>query len=137
MRNPTTAAAVLEWHTEAMRQIDMRLPHDVVNDDPQCGWFECRLVAGGPMLPARIWMEDDIEDVTGELLDEPKLRCQVVFVDKDPIEFWSSLAKRPITQERYDQMMELGDWIAEWAPGDPLNEPHKRIQARNIPMPSF
>lgn len=137
MREPTTAAAVLEWHAEAMRQIEMRLPHVVVNDDPQAGWFECRLVAGGPMLPARIWIEDDIEDVTGELLDEPKLRCHVVFIEKDPVEFWSNLAKRPITQERYDYLMAIGDWAAEWAPSHPFNEPRKRIAARDIPIPTF
>jgi hypothetical protein len=137
MRSPTTAAAALRWHDAAIEQRDMRLPHEVINDDPQCGWFECRLTAGGPLLPARIWLEQDIDDDTGELVDDETMRCQVVFVEKDPVEFWSHLAKRPITQERYDYLMALGDWAAEWAPAHPFNEPRKRIEARDIPIPTF
>lgn len=136
MRIPTPKDEALAWHTEAMRQIEMRQPHVVVNDEPQCGWFECRMVQDGPMLPAMIWLDQDTDDAN-ELLDEEKMRCQVVCLEQDPMEWWSKLSKRPISQERYDYLMALGDWAAEWMPSHPFNEPRKRIDARDIPTPTF
>ena len=136
MREPTTEAAALAWHRKALEQRENHLQIDVINGEPQCGWFECRMTRGGPLLPAHIWIEDDIDDA-GELVDEPKFKCQVVYIEKDPLEWWERLCGRPISQERYDYLMELGDWVAEWEPRNPFNEPKKRVDARDIPMPTF
>lgn len=136
MRQPTTETEALAWHREAMRLKDMHLPFTVVNDDPQPGWYLCKAVKGGPMLPARIWIDQDVDDAN-ELLDHEYLRCQVVFNEKDPWDFWSHLAKNPISQTEHDRLIELGDWASEWDPKHPFNEPYKPIAARDIPMPTF
>jgi len=136
MREPTSVAQALRWHRKAMEQINMRLQHEVINDDPQPGWFEVRMVKGGPMLPARIWLEADVDDA-GDLMDSETLRCQVVYVEHDPMKMWSRLSHRPISRERYDFLIAVGDWTAEWQPNSPLNDPFKRIEARDIPIPTF
>ena len=136
MCQPTTDAKALEWHSNVMLGVEAEATV-VFNEEPECGWFLVRLVKDGPLLPARIWLEQDIDDDTGELLDDEKLRCQVIYLDKDPEEWWPRLCTRPISQERYDYLMALGDWAAENETTNPMVQPFKKVSAKDIPMPKF
>lgn len=73
-------------------------------DEPQAGWYRTRLVKGGPYVPARIWWEQEIDEA-GELLAQPVIRCEIDGRRRDPVQAWSWLASRPISEGEYMQML--------------------------------
>lgn len=84
-------------------------------NDPRPGHYRRRLVKGGPMVPARIWIIDgDRDPDTGELTSDQKVCCVVWFEDGprevDAWEHWSFLAGNPISKADFDSMVATTDW---------------------------
>lgn len=111
-RLPTPKDAVYRWHAAAMR--GEKPP--VHESEPQCGWFVRSFSDRGLLYPAMICMDQEIDEETGELLSDERLRCVVARPgdgwptiaghEVDPYEEWVYLAKRPIAREEYHILMQ-------------------------------
>lgn len=109
MRQPTKDA--WEWHRAALAG-----ENPSVTYEPQVGYFvrrdkppldpETRQPVGvGNFIPCSIWLEQPVDDATGELLGDEVLLCECGGVLADPAEMWTWLAKRPISKEEYERLL--------------------------------
>lgn len=98
IRRPTPTAELYAWHRAALA--DPKTPrHDGL---PECGWFKTRLVKDGPWVPAKIWVERDIDPVTGELTAPEEYRAEVDGMSRDPAKIWTFL--KPISRAEFDEL---------------------------------
>lgn len=136
VRLPTPKAVAYAWHTNAMKGVYG--DEIVINpDDPQCGWFQRKLVKGGPMVPARIWLFGEVDEETGELIDQEILQCEVNGEKADPVEQWSYLAGNPIPEAAFNYLTALSAYVLEHQPEHPLANPRKPVDILSAPMPHF
>lgn len=110
------------WHRSALTRRAV-----IVGDEPQCGWFARRLVKGGILVPARIWIEGAIFDDAGDLVDQPELRCEVNGRAADPFEQWHWLAGSPISEAEFNFMTKRAQWAAWYAPDLPEANPKRPV----------
>lgn len=122
----------LEWWAEELKAPGQRIP-----DGPQCGFYERRLVKGGPRVPARIWRDPELDPVTGEPTSREVLRCQVGTKRADAVTEWGRLAMRPITKAKYEFEIADGAWCRMHAPHDPKACPEKVVDLTKVPVPVF
>ena len=101
MRTPTPDSIAYRWHRDMLAG-DRPATHD---GDPQCGWFKTRLIKGGPWVPARIWIEREIDHETGELCGPEEYRCEINGESKDPMIAWSYLAHSPISEADHAELV--------------------------------
>lgn len=101
MRQPTPYRDIYAWWQAATS--GQRPPmHDGL---PECGWFKRRWVKGGPWVPARIYLEREIDPETGELTSDERLRIEIEGLDGgDPAEHWTYLT--PITRAEFDHLID-------------------------------
>ena len=95
IRQPTTIWKALAWHRNYLNGRDVPR-HE---DEPQCGYYRRRFVKGGPYVPVRIYMLQEVDDVTGELTEPEVLRADQNGEPADPVRIWSHL--HPISEEQY------------------------------------
>lgn len=134
IRTPTPLAVSLAWWREALA---MPVYERVgIPDQPHAGFFQRRLVKGGPFVPARIWLHQDIGP-DGELLDDEALRCEINGEPADADEAWSYLCSAPISEAEFDYMTERGRWAAWYAPHEPAANPRRTIDWLTLPAPTF
>lgn len=76
-----------------------------VTFEPQPGWFLKREERGGAFIPCSIWLEQPMDEATGELIGDEVLLCECGGDPCDPEATWTWLAKRPISKEEYDRRM--------------------------------
>lgn len=136
MREPTTAAAALRWHTQALNDKALHLDIEVDYDEPQCGWFLTRMRRGGPFVPARIFLEQEVGD-DGELLSDEILRCEINGNLHDPHEAWIWMCHEPIEQPAYDYLMARKGYAEMWAPQEPAANPFRKVDWLSVPTPQF
>ncbi|MEP6826968.1 MAG: hypothetical protein ABJA10_02715 [Aestuariivirga sp.] len=129
-------ATLLAWHTVALDNVRNHLQVDM-NPEPECGWFQRRLTRGGPFVPARIYIDSEIDDETGELVSDEKLCCQVNGRSADPFTQWEWLAASPITKADYDYLSKAIAWSQEFAPHEPMANPRKPVDWSKTPIPTF
>jgi len=134
MRQPTAHDLVYAWHTEAMvevRRVGRERASLPVHNEPQCGWFGTMLVRKGAWVPARVWLDQPIDEV-GELAGDEILRCEVDGRERDAGEQWLFLCQQPISEREFDHMTALRRWqrvnapyeySAAWKPVDHLKTP--------------
>ena len=106
-------------------------------DRPRVGWYRRKLVKGGPYVPARIWLDAEIDDVTGELLSDEKLQCEVNGQWADPEDAWQWLCSNPITEAEYHYMMAVRAHSAWHAPSEPQANPRAPIDWLRASPPIF
>lgn len=95
---------------------------------PVPGFYQCRLVRGGPFVPARIWWEHgDRCPETGELMSDDLLMCEVNSTAEDPYAWWERLAKRPISEAKYRLMIKQRDWDAAFDSASPTVNTNRAI----------
>lgn len=129
MRQPTPKAALLAWHTAALRGLQP------VNDGtPRCGWYKRRLVRGGVFVPARIWMVQDICPETGELLSDEVLRCEVNGLAADPEEAWAWVSGHPVTEQEFRYLAARIAFAVRHEPHDPFAMPSRPIDINRTPV---
>lgn len=129
MRMPTPHAELYDWHSRAMRGAAP------VNDsEPRCGWFKRKLVKGGVFVPARIWMFQDIDAATGELLSDEMLQCEVNGRWADPEDAWSWICSNPITEQEYRYLEARIQHAAVHEPDDAFADPRKPIDMNKTPL---
>lgn len=126
MRTPTPLAPLYDWHRDALAG-----KNPVITHEPQVGWFTRRLVQGGPIVPCRIWLHQEIAD--GELIDEERLRCEVAGKERDVDDEWTYLAASPITESEYNFRSADASWCRTHALGSPEANPMLPVSTRSIP----
>jgi len=119
-RRPTPIAKLYRWHADALAYFARKgtirgFPQPILHNDPECCWYMTKLIKDGPWVPARIWLDQPVDE-TGELIADEKFMCEVDGKPRDPIEQWSMLAGRPISQEDYEYMMDTRSWQRTHAP---------------------
>ena len=102
MRRPTPEADAYRWHRQAI--LGARLPR--CEDEPQCGWFRLRAVRGGPWLPARIWLDQPMDEA-GMLVADEELRAEILRDPADPLVVWARGAAIP--RSSYEAILALHD----------------------------
>lgn len=104
MRRPTPLSEMYRWWNAAVSKAsgnELVVRHDW---EPECGFFKTKFVRGGAWIPARIWIERDIDPETGDLTAPEVYRCEVGGERRDPYRMWVSL--RPIPRDEYEQLVE-------------------------------
>ncbi len=138
MSFPTAKDQLFKWWRGALEDVSLHLEVEAHPDEPQCGYFEMRLVKGGPMVPAKIWMVQITDPETGELLADEQLQCEIDGEHRDASEAWSWLCGRPITEARFNYLTATRKWAQKHAPGEPYADPRKPVDWLNgVPTPNF
>lgn len=123
MRKPTATNVLYRWHDAALRGENPEV-HD---DEPQCGWFQRRLVRLGPFVEAVIWCVQPVDPDTGELTGDEWLACMVGGELRSARDQWSYLAGNPISADQYrrirDERKRLVDRVDPNAPINHLKTP--------------
>lgn len=96
IRQPTPRADQYAWWQRTVS--GERVPR--IEDEPQCGFYKRRMVRGGPFVPVEIWLEQQIDPETGELVADERLRALVNGENRDPVNVWPYC--RAISVEEYD-----------------------------------
>lgn len=133
LRRPTPHDRLYAWHRAALAGEQPFTPIS----DPQCGWYRRRLVKGAAGVPARIWLHQEVDAATGELLDDEELRCEVNGRPEDPLDQWIWLCKDPISEEHYNWMIADRTWALYHAPAEPIANPRQRIDWMTVRPPEF
>ena len=129
MRVPTPHGALYRWHAEALAG---RNP--VITDDPHCGWYKRKLVKGGVMVPARIWLFQPVDAVTGELTDDEAMQCEVNGGFADPVDAWPWLCANPISEAEFHYLMARVAYAARHEPDDAFGDQRHPINLNKIPI---
>ena len=123
MRQPTPDdAAYAHWQSALAGQ---RMP--VHEDEPQSGFYRMRLVKGGPFVPVAIWIDKQVDEVTGELTDDERLVALANGKTADPTRVWSFCARHPITEEDYRDFIEVQEWASHHSPDHPAANPYRPL----------
>lgn len=122
----------LEWWREELLAPGQRVP-----DEPQCGFYQRRLLKGGTLVPARIWRDAELDPFSLEPTGREILKCQVGPDRRDAVSEWSRLCMGPISEEKYRFEMADGAWAKKYAPTDPKAYPDKPVDLTKVPIPVF
>ncbi|MEC7965473.1 MAG: hypothetical protein VX201_19550 [Pseudomonadota bacterium] len=99
IRQPSSMSQLYAWYRAAVAGNAPAL-HDGI---PHCGWFKRKLVKGGPWVPVRIFIDRDIDLVTGELTRDEVLRIEIEGIEAgDPAEHWTYLT--PISRAEFKHL---------------------------------
>lgn len=132
IRRPTPREIAYDWHTRTLAGEEIT----AITDQPEPGWYKRKLVKGGPFVPARIWLRQEVDEA-GELLDDEILLCEVNGTPRDPYDEWNWLCANPISEEDYDHMRDLKQWAAYHSPNDPSVNARKPVDWATIAPPKF
>jgi hypothetical protein len=133
-RTPTSAKDAMAWHANAL----LGVYGEAVGFDekPECGFFKTRLVKGGPWVPARIWLKQEIGD-DGELLSDESYCCEIAGQRRDAWDEWPFLARNPIRESEYDYLNAMAAWATDHASDHPAATPGKPVDWRTARLPEF
>lgn len=136
MRQPTSPTILLAWHSNAMLGV-LGEGTGLDANEPQPGWYKRRLVKGAVFVPARIYVEQIVDEDTGELVEDEKLCCEVNGRAEDPYEQWLWLCINPISQADFDYLTARGAWTKSYAPDEPAAKPRQAVDWMKTPIPTF
>ncbi len=103
---------------------------------PEAGYYKRRLVKGGPFVPCRVWIEQQIGEC-GELVSEPAYRCEVNGREVEAFEAWTWFCITPISEAEFRYMSDLAAWTKQHSPGEAAANPGREIDYLNHPVPEF
>lgn len=122
MRQPTDLEAAFDhWRRRVAGEAL------AITTEPMCGYYRRRMVRGGVWVPAAIWIEQEIDADTGELLSDEILRCAVGGREEDPDEQWTYIAGQPIPYAEYEYLMANLKWSEAYAPESPFAQPRQKV----------
>ena len=124
--------AAFEWHEE-----ELLFPSQTIPEAPQCGFYERRLVQGGPFVPVAIYREPERCPVTGNQTGKEVLRCSVGGRASDPMREWPKVCRRPVTRQHFDFETADASWAREFSPQEPKANPSLKIDPKTAPLPQF
>lgn len=121
----------LAWWREELKH-----PGQRIGDDPQCGYYQTKLVRYGPFVPARIWREPAVDEATGKPTGQEILLCHVASRSRDARNMWPRLAMFPISLATYNAMMKEHGAGQPPKPAIPTT-PEGKTDWKNMTTPSF
>jgi hypothetical protein len=138
LRIAMARADIYRWHAEALALVDRHgslraAGIEIDPNSPQCGWYKRRMVRDGPFVAAEIWMEQPVQD--GELIGDQQIFCEVDGVPQDPLQEWTFLAARPISEQAFRHLRASARWTRVNAPDEPLANPHQAVDHLKTPIP--
>lgn len=99
IRQPSSFRQMFAWHNAAING-DKPPQFDGL---PECGYFKRKMVKGGPWVPARIYLERDIDPSTFELTAPERFCLEVEGIKRDDVEDqWTYLT--PISKAEFDHL---------------------------------
>lgn len=103
MRTPTDLDAALNWWRRTIA--GERVPH--IEDEPQPGFFYMRNVKGGPKIPVRVEIVQEIDPETGELAAPEEIVAHVFGYERPmrAVSIWLSL--RAIPEAEYHAILAM------------------------------
>lgn len=129
MREPVAIGQALTWWRAAIAHYP-----DTVPADPQPGYYKTRLAKAAIMVPARIWLVQDVGE-DGELLDDVGIVCLINGEPADAFHWWPYLAGRPITYQEFRYLSARNAWAENYAPDDYAARPRERIDPMRARIP--
>lgn len=132
MRRPTPHDEAFGWWMVAIAGGDPE-----TTADPMPGFYKRRLVKGGPWVPARIWLFQEIDDLTGELIDDERLQAEVGGRYADPEDLWPWVCGNPISEQEYRFLAATAEWSQRNAPDEPMANAHQAVDWMRVPTPTF
>jgi hypothetical protein len=130
MRRPTPLADQLAWHREALHGAGKIVAAAL---EPQVGWYKRKLVSGGIHVPARIWIDQPVDD-DGLLIANEILCCEVNGEICNPFDAWPWIWNQPISEAEFNYMTAQREWAKEHWPSDPAANPRQRLSALTSPI---
>lgn len=127
MRTPTPMPEAYAWWSAALAG-----SAPAITGDAHCGYFRRRLVREGPWVPARIWLHQDIDPATGELMADEVMLCEVNGSRRDPVDQWIWLCSNPITREEYRFLQKTLAWAKNNSPAEA--DPTKPVDFNKLPL---
>jgi hypothetical protein len=127
MRAPSDLDAAFEWWRDALAGLN-----PPIHSEPHCGFFWRRMVRGGPKVPVAIWILQDIDEETGELLSDERMLCAVGGKEANADDQWTHCAGNPISEAEYRYLAAEAEWSREYKPSNPSAQPHKKIDPLGI-----
>lgn len=109
----------------------------VITEIPQCGWYQRKLIKGGVFVPARIWVDAEIDIGTGELLGPETYLCEVNGERRDAFDQWPWLCSNPITESEFDYLTKMREHAILHEPDLPIANPRKPVDWLRVPLPTF
>lgn len=103
IRQPSNIADTLSWWRRSVS--GERVAR--VEDEPMAGYFKRRMVRGGPFVPVAIWLDQEIDPDTGELVAPEEMRAIANGRPVDPVQVWAYA--RPISLEEYEALTGIRD----------------------------
>lgn len=97
----------------------------ITANQPQSGFFRRKLIKDGPYVPARIW----IDRTTRAIL------CEVDGQPADPLDQWTFLAGRPVSEADFRFMVAHAAWARQHSPTSPNANPDQPIDPITSPLP--
>ena len=77
----------------------------LIVDEPQAGFYRCKLVKGGPWVGISIFWAAPLDPWDGSELDRsPILRCVVNGQMADPYVIWTHCADEPISEMEFHEL---------------------------------
>ncbi len=117
IRQPSPMSRLYAWHRAALAGLNPP-QHEGL---PECGWYQRKMVKGGPWVPVRIFVQRDIDPETCELTGPERLVADVDGTICDPGPHWTHLT--PISRGKYHDMLQRRATVpamaATHAPLDP------------------
>lgn len=84
--------------------------------DIHVGWYKTTLIKNGPWVPARVFIDRDIDPLTGELTRDELLLCDIHGIRQTEVRAMERFAFfKAITREEFDELENR--WTHQ--PGDP------------------
>lgn len=106
-------------------------------NSPQVGFYKRRLVRGGAFVPVHVWLEEDIDPDTGELVGDSKLCCSVDGREACAEDHWLYICDQAISEKQFDYMTSLSAFARRHDKREPLANPRKPIDPLQFRLPTF
>tara|TARA_R100001086_G_scaffold110471_1_gene56231 strand:- start:1212 stop:1574 length:363 start_codon:yes stop_codon:yes gene_type:complete len=100
MRQPTPLKIQLEWWQRSLKGEQMPI-HE---GEPHVGYYKARAWSRGPYIPARIWLEQEIDFETGLLADDETYRAEIGEKPWNAMEAWIWIAQKPVSLREYQTL---------------------------------
>lgn len=131
LRKPTPIAPLYDyWRSKLAGETVL-----TYEDQPQPGFYKRRKVRNGPWVPVAIWLHQNIDAETGELLEDEQLVCLVNGDQSDSVLNWTYCCDHPITEKKYKEMIDESEKASRGESEHPISDPYAPINLMTAPIP--
>jgi len=122
-------------HARAQREARDDAAREHVTAEPIAGFYQTRLVKGGPWVPVRLWFGPPLDPHFPRLLD--RAPCWQACANGrrfDVDRLWPWCARHPISRSRYRYLIARHRWAVRWNPAMPEADPYRPIDPNTTPI---